>query len=71
MRNRVAKDTLPKIIIAVIRLDDALFKRSIEKRYTNSIRERTSYIPYSGSRGYYYNLDTIEIDNTEKRLKKG
>ena len=71
IRNRVARDTLPRIIKAAIRIDDTLYERSIEKRYTNSIRGRLSYIPYSGSRGYYYDPNAIEIDNTKKRPKKG
>ena len=71
IRNRAARDTLPRMIKAAIRIDDALYERSIKKRHTNSIRGRLSYVPYSGSRGYRRDPNAIEIDNTKKRLKKG
>lgn len=59
------------MIEAAKRINDALYERSIEKRHTYSIRGRSSFVPYSRSRGQRRDLDAIEIDNTKKRLKKG
>ena len=71
MRDGAARDTLPRMIKAAIRIDDALYERSMEKRHTNSIRGRLGYVPYSGSGGHRRDPNAMEIDNTEKRPKKG
>lgn len=70
MRDGAAKDTLGEMIKAAIRIDDALYERSMEKRHTHSIRGRPGYVPYSGSGGHRRDPNAMEIDNTEKRPKK-
>ena len=71
MRNRGINNTLEKLIREAIEIDDKLYERAIEKRYIGIVRGRTSYVPYSRTRGQRRNLDAIEIDNIKKRPKKG
>ena len=71
MRDGASKDTLQQMIEAAKRINDALYERSIEKRHTYSIRGRSGFVPYSRSGGQRRDPDAIEIDNIEKRPKKG
>lgn len=63
---------LPGLQAAAIQIDDILYERAMEKRHTGQFRGRSGYVPFSGSGGQRRDTgDPMELDNTERRPKKG
>ena len=62
---------LNKLQSLAMQVNNALYKRSMEKRYIGQYCKCTSYVPFSRTREQYCNSNAIKIDNIEKRPKKG
>lgn len=63
-------NTLSKLIKEAIKINNKLYKQSMEKCYISIVCERVSYIPYNRTKEQHYNPNTIEINNIKKRLAK-
>lgn len=69
MRSSAAVDTLDRVIVEAIRIDDMLYERSMEKRHFQG--KRTDYAPRGGSGGYKRDRgDPMELDATFKGKSK-
>ncbi|RMY64884.1 hypothetical protein D0862_15304 [Hortaea werneckii] len=62
MRSSAAQDTLERLIIAAIEIDNKLYERQQEKRHNGQYRGRSSYNPTSWTRGSRRDPNAMELD---------
>ena len=72
MRSGADQTTLANMTRAAIEIDDRLYERAMEKRYTGQQRGRTGLIPTSGTGRYQRrDPDAMELDATQRAPRKG